>query len=382
MPDPIESPAELEPTPPETKRYERLKDAAGILSVVTSLLVLAAAAFYLGPAIDRAVRGLVGDNRWLRLIALGAVYAAALELVSLPIDFWSGFVLEHRFGLSKQSFAAWAVKRLKGYALGAPLGLLLLLGLYGFIWFSGSWWWVGATAGWLAVTLILGRILPVLILPLFYKVTRLDDPALLDRLRRLAAGTGLEVEGVYRLHLSAETVKANAALAGLGRSRRVLLGDTLLDQFGPEEIEVVFAHEVGHHVHRHLIQMIAFATAVTAAGFWVAGRVLESAAPALGYPDGADPSALPLLLLTLAAVALLVTPAQNALSRHFERQCDRYALRRTGNPAAFRSAFERLARLNKVDPDPNPLVVWLMHDHPPIRQRLALADEVAVSRAG
>src|SRR5205085_10611236 len=126
-----------------------------------------------------------------------------------------------------------------------------------------------------ALTLVLGRIVPILILPLFYKVTRLDDAALLERLRRLAEGTGLKVEGIYRLHLSAETRKANAALTGLGRTRRVLLGDTLLDRFTPEEIEVVFAHEVGHHVFRHLPKTIVFSVFFSCAGFWLVDRFLR-----------------------------------------------------------------------------------------------------------
>jgi STE24 endopeptidase len=221
---------------------------------------------------------------------------------------------------------------------------------------------------------------------LFYKFTRLDDPSLRDRLIRLAEGTGLKVEGVYRLQLSAETKKANAALAGLGRTRRVLLGDTLLDQFTPEEIEVVFAHEIGHHVRRHLPKMIVCSVVMAAVGFWLADLILRYAAERLNYPSGplaayADPAALPLLICVLSLFGLILSPAQNALSRFFERQCDWYALERTGLIDAYRSAFAKLARINKSDADPHPLVVWLFDDHPPIRQRLAMADDAAVRRA-
>jgi STE24 endopeptidase len=176
------------------------------------------------------------------------------------------------------------------------------------------------------------------------------------------------------LHLSQETRKANAALAGLGKSRRVLLGDTLLEQFTPEEIEVVFAHEIGHHVHRHLPKMIVINVLLALAGFWLVDWVLNAVAMPLGYAGLNDPAALPLLLLVLTLFGLVLSPAENALSRAFEVQCDRYALERTGNPKAYRSAFIKLARLNKSDPDPHPLTAWLFYDHPPIRQRLALAD--------
>lgn len=366
--------ADLEPTPPEVKQYQRQKLTAGIASLLLNLLVLGVLALLAGPRVSQALELWTGDSRWLRLIVLALVYAACLELLSLPLDFWSGYILEHRYQLSNQTWPRWLWRKVKGYLVGGPLGLLLLLGLYWLIWHSGPWWWVWAAAAWLGVTLLLGQLMPVLILPLFYKVTRLDDPALLERLRRMASGTGLNFEGIYRLHLSEETRKANAALAGLGRTRRVLLGDTLLDQFTPEEIEVVFAHEVGHHVHRHLPKLVIWSVLLAAAGFWVVDVVLRRSAGALGYASFDDPAALPLLLFVLTLFGLVLSPVQNALSRFFERQCDRYALERTRLPEAYRSAFTKLARVNKADPDPHPLVVWLFEDHPPIRQRLALAD--------
>jgi STE24 endopeptidase len=365
---------ELETTPAEVKRYQRQKLLARLATLILSMSFLAILALWLGPSLGTLTERLLGPNVWLRLIAVAFVTAAGTELLTLPLDFWSSFVLEHRYHLSNQTFAAWLRHQLKAYLVGGLIGLPLLLGLYALIWYAGSWWWLWAAVGWLFVTLLLGQLLPVLILPLFYKVTRLEDPALLGRLQRLTEGTGLSIEGIYRLHLSEETRKANAALAGLGRTRRVLLGDTLLDQFTPEEIEVVFAHEVGHHVHRHLPKMVIWSVALALAGFWLVDWVLRQAAAGVGYAGFDDPAALPLVLLVLSLFGLLLAPVQNALSRFFERQCDRYALQRTELRQAYRSAFIKLARINKSDPDPNPVVAWLFYDHPPIRQRLAMAD--------
>ncbi len=366
---------DLEPTPAEVKRYERQKLLASVGATVLNLACLAGAALVAGPEVDRLVTAWVGENDWLRLVALGFVYAAGFELLSLPFDFWSGFVLEHRYQLSNLTLSGWLWRRVKGYLVGGPLGLAMLLGLYALLWYGGSWWWLWAAACWLAVSLVLGQLLPVLVLPLFYKVTKLDDEPLGERLRRLAEGTGLNVEGVYRLGLSAETRKANAALTGLGRTRRVLLGDTLLQEFTAEEIEVVFAHEVGHHVHRHLPKLVAWSVLLAVFGLALADAALRVVSGPLGYASFRDPAALPLLLLVLALFGLAVTPLQNALSRYFERQCDRYALERTRTPGAYRSAFLKLARMNKADPDPHPLLVWLFDDHPPIRERLAMADD-------
>jgi STE24 endopeptidase len=376
MPENPDKLTELGETSPEVRRYERLKLTASIVLLVITLICLGLAALWLGPHLDAWLRGRVGDGRWLRLVVVGFVYAAGLEVLLLPLAYWSGFVLEHRYGLSNQTFTRWVWKQVKGWLVGGPIGLALLLGLYFLLWYSGAWWWVWAAIGWLAVSLLLGQLLPVVILPLFYKVTRLDDATLLERLRGLASGTGLKVEGIYRLHLSAETKKANAALAGLGRTRRVLLGDTLLDQFTPDEIEVVFAHEVGHHVHRHLPKLVGLSVVLAVGGLWLVDYVLHWAAEPLGYQGFADPAALPLLMLVLTLFGLILSPLQNALSRFFERQCDRYALERTRMPEAYKTAFVKLARLNKVDPDPHPLVVWFFEDHPPIKERLAMADTI------
>ena len=173
------------------------------------------------------------------------------------------------------------------------------------------------------------------------------------------------------MDMSRETVKANAMLAGLGRTRRVIMGDTLLDGFTPDEIEVIFAHEIGHHVHRHIPKLIAAGMAFMLAGFWACDFVLRAwMQHTIGVVDYAA-----VLLLTLTAFSLLLEPVQNVLSRRYERQCDRYAIRRTGLREAYLSAFRKLAVLNKDDPCPNPIAVFLFHSHPPIAERLAMAEE-------
>ncbi|MSQ93755.1 MAG: M48 family peptidase [Gemmataceae bacterium] len=367
-------PLELEPASPEVKRYQRQKITIIVVNTALSLGWMAVLGILLGRYLADAHPT---DASW-RLLISAAVLGVTLELLTLPLDFFSGYVLEHRYRLSNQTLTGWLWKRIKGYGVGGTLGLGLVFGLYGVLWITEEWWWLVATAGWLIVTLVLGRLLPVVILPIFYKVTRLEDATLLDRLRKLTEGTTLNIEGVYELHLSKETKKANAALAGLGKTRRVLLGDTLLAQFTPEEIEVVFAHEVGHHVHRHLPKSVVLNVVLSLAGFWLVHQVLTACATPLGYTGIDDPAALPLVLLVIAVFGLTLSPLMNALSRFYERQCDRYALDRTHNKEAYRSAFIKLARINKSDPDPHPLVALLFYDHPPIRERLAMADAVYV----
>ncbi len=210
----------LESASPEVKRYQRLKIGAMLAGTLLSLLWMAVVALAVGPAIGQWLTGLVGDQRWPLLLGMAVFLGVTFELFNLPLDFWSGYLVEHRYQLSNQTVAAWLWRRVKGYLVGGVLGMAMLAGLYALLWTSGSLWWVWATVGWLVVSLVLGKLLPVVILPLFYRVSRLEDAALLQRLRDLTHGTTLTVEGVYRLELSKDTKKANAALAGLGNTRR------------------------------------------------------------------------------------------------------------------------------------------------------------------
>jgi STE24 endopeptidase len=360
----------------EARRYERIHLRLTLTDMAVDAIYLAVMAFFFAGPIDGWLAGfqsLAGPQSMMRLLALYTVVFALHVLVSLPLSFYGGYVVEHQFGLSNQSVRRWARNWMLTNALGLTLGGALFAGLYWIMWNMGTAWWLIAAAAFFLVSVLLGQLAPVLFLPMFYKVERIDKEDLLARLRRLAEGTGLAIEGVYRLGLSADTKKANAMLAGLGRTRRVLMGDTLLDEFTPDEIEVIFAHEIGHHVHRHIPKLIALGAVLSALGFWVVDRVL------IGWTDISTAKeapiwSLPLVMLALMVFQLVLAPLQNAISRHFERQCDRYALARTQDKPSYRTAFTKLAKLNKADPEPHPLEVFLLHSHPPIAERLALAE--------
>ena len=228
---------------------------------------------------------------------------------------------------------------------------------------------------WFIVTVVLGRIFPQVILPLFYRKVPIEEKELLERFRSLARGTGLDLRGIFRVEISRSTRKANAALAGWGSTRQVLLADTLLDSFRPEEIEVVLAHELGHHVAGHTWKLLVFGAAAAALGFWVGSEVLSRAAETLGFSSPSSISAFPLLALVLTLLGLVMLPLQNTLSRHFERSSDRYALKLTRNPEAFENFFVKLARLNLAETQPNRIIEFLFHTHPSIARRLQLAEQ-------
>jgi STE24 endopeptidase len=316
----------------EAKRYGRLELICTLVDKAVDLAYLSVAAFLLAKPLDRWLQ----DFAWLkprhydslRLVALFAAVTLLHIAVSFPFSFYAGYRLEHKFKLSTLTFGGWLWRYLKRNLLGLAFGLVMMLGLYWLIWTTGSWWWLTAAGAFFLVSVILGQLAPVLILPLFYKIEKLDAPELTDRIAKLAEGTGLSIEGVYRMDLSAETVKANAMLAGLGRTRRVLMGDTLLTGFTPEEIEVIFAHEIGHHVLRHIRKMILAGILYSAAGFFVCNAILRLAvAKEAGSTDiysHLPVWTLPLLMFAFAIFAQLLEPLQNAVSRRYERQSDRY----------------------------------------------------------
>lgn len=366
----------------EAKHYGRLNLRVTLIDMAVDVVLLAVIALVVARPIDQWLQRspLLAGNWSLRLLTLAAIVFAIHFAVSFPLSYYSGYRLERRFKLSKLTFAGWLWRYAKQAMLTVGFSLALFLGLFWIIWTTGPYWWLVAAGAFFVVSVLLGQLIPVLILPLFYRVERLDNPELTGRLARLAEGTGLTIEGVYRLALSEETVKGNAMLAGLGRTRRVLIGDTLLEGYSPEEIEVIFAHEIGHQVYGHIRKLIVIGFLYSAVGFWFCDWLLRAW---VGHIEGVvDYShlpvyALPLVLLILRVFSIVVEPLQNAIARHFERESDRYALTRTGLTEAYLSAFRKLARLNKSDPDPPWLEVFWFHSHPPIRERLRLAETVS-----
>jgi len=360
----------------EAKRYGRRELWCHLIDKAIDIAYLSLVAFLFARPLDAWLADPVPD-RTLRLAVFFLIVIGGHVLVSFPLSLYSGFLLEHQFELSNLTFRRWLWRYTKSNLLVVCFGLLLVVGVYWLIWLTESWWWLVAAGAFFVVSIVLGQIVPTVILPLFYKSEKISAPELSERLGRLAEGTGLTIEGVYRMDMSEETVKANAMLAGVGRSRRVLLGDSILGRFTPEEIEVVFAHEIGHHVHRHIYQMLLLGAVLSAAVFWVCDWVIRAAVsePGVAFDYDSTPIwSLAFLMLTVTLVSNLLEPLQNLVSRHFERQCDRYALERTGDHESYRTAFRKLSKLNKDDPDPHPVEVFLFHSHPPISDRLAMAD--------
>lgn len=310
---------------------------------------------------------------WLSVPLFAAGFGLPYIVLTAPLTYYSGFVLPHRYGQSNQTFQAWLWDQLKGLLIAGVLGLIILEVIYALLGAFPQTWWLWTALVMLVFTVLLSNLAPVLIFPLFYKYKALDDEDLVNRLTHLATQAGARVQGVYVFDMSSKTVAANAALMGLGNTRRIVLGDTLVEKFTAPEIETVLAHELGHHVHRDLPLGILVQSLLTLIGFWLADAVMRWGVAALGYTGLTDPATLPLLMVAMSVFGLVTMPLSNAWSRWREVKADEYALKMTGKPRAFISAMTRLANQNLADAEPPAWVEFLLHSHPSISKRVALA---------
>jgi STE24 endopeptidase len=312
---------------------------------------------------------------WLLIALYIAIFGGAYFVINLPLGYYSGFILPHRFDQSNQSLKDWVVDQLKGLAIGAPLGLLMLELLYLALRLTGNAWWLWVAGGLLLFNVLISNLAPVLIMPLFNKYVPLGEEhkELEERLLNLAKRANTKVKGVFKFDMSKRTKSANAALTGLGSTRRIILGDTLINEFTLDEIETVLAHELGHQVHKDIPFLIAFGTLSTTLSLFIASLALDSAVSFFSFTSTADIAAFPALMLILSAYGLLTSPLDNAISRWRENMADDYALSSTQKGEAFASAFTRLANQNLGEIDPEKWVVFMFHSHPPLGERIEKA---------
>jgi len=365
----------------KASRYHRLKRWVSFASLGWSVLLLGG---LLATGLNASLRNLAdaaavraGLDSWrASATVFGYVVLLSLlhELGGLSFGFYGGYYLERRYDLSNDTVGGWLADQAKSFLIAVILGGGAVSVIYGFIRWSPDRWWL--TAGAVFALLIVGltNLAPVLFLPLFYSIKPMDRDALRVRLLVLASRAGARVLGVYEWGLGEKTKKANAALTGLGSTRRILVSDTMLAGYSDDEIEVVLAHELAHHVHGDIWKGVVFESALMLVGFYLASRVLLALAAPFGLRGVTDVAGLPLLLLAAGTVSLVMVPVAHAMSRAFERRADRFALELTRNPGAFISAMRRLGAQNLAEESPSQLVQWLFYSHPPLRERIAAAQ--------
>jgi len=366
----------------EARVYNRLKRRISYaemglgLAFLIVLLVTGLTFFFRDIAV-----GLAPHPFWHVLIYF-LILAGIFELITLPLTIYSGFVVERRFDLLRQSGAAWVWDYVKGILLSLVLGGLAVELLYLLMRLAGNWWWLPAGVAFALCFVLLAQLTPVLILPLFFKFKPLADEDLSARLTALCERTGARVRGIYEWGLSSKTRRVNAALVGWGPTRRVILSDNLVKDFASLEVEVILAHELGHQRLRHMPQLLMVQIALTFIAFALADLIFRALGSTLGLKVLDDVAGLPLLVLVFALVGLLALPLVNLLSRRLEQAADRFALKSTGLSDHFISAMERLSSLNLSESDPHPVIEFLFLSHPSPARRIQAARDFLSDEQG
>ncbi len=356
------------------KKYEKIKLTVGIVEGVVSLVILV---LFLALGYSKKLEIYAfsfTSNPYLALVIFGAVIGIFSSLLFFPVDYVFGYRLEHKFELSNLTFGGWIKEKIKaalvGGVIGAPIAFL-------FYWLISSyelWWLYLACIVW-GYTVLLAQIAPVLIFPLFYKFSRIENEDLTGKLMALCEKAGFKVSGIYKFNMSKTTKKANAAFTGMGKTKRIILGDTLLETFTDDEIETVFAHELGHYKKGHIKKNILFSLAATFAGLFIMSKIYLWLLSMFCFVNPWEIGALPLLALIAAVFSFFTSPIGAGLSRKFEFEADRFALDTTKDIASYRSAMLKLSDQNLSNEEPNKLVEFWSYSHPSIKRRIEAAGK-------
>jgi len=363
---------------PEVRRYNRIQRWLSLTDAVIgfALLVVLLVTGWTGKLRDWSYLG-ANQHYFLAVFLYVLMFSVIAKILNAPFDV-IGFRLEHQYHLSNQKLRSWLWDECKGWLVSLVLGTIMVELIYGIIRVAPQRWWIIAWAVFIGLFLLMAQLAPVVLMPIFYKFEPLANDSLRERLTKLGERAGTRVRGVYEWKLSEKSNKANAALTGLGATRRIILSDTLLQHYSDDEIEAILAHELGHHVHKHILKSIFTQVAITFFAFWLINVVLRFVIAKDWFPVLSsrlyDFANLPLIVLVATILGFVLMPALNAISRHHERQADRYAWENTPAIEPFITSMQKLADQNLAERQPNKVIEALFHSHPSIGKRIAAAE--------
>lgn len=358
------------------KQYHQIKNFLFVVNLIISILILIIF-IVLGLSIFlRAYLRMYLSNSLILNGAFFATFYFILTFLSFPLDLFESFILEHKFKLSKQNLLSWFKDYLKKTLISFIIAGIIVEFVYIFIGNFYHSWWIFAAFLWLLITVLFTKVFPLIILPLFFKSHSLTDITLKERLGNLAEKFNFKLADILVLELSKKTIKANAMVTGIGRTKKIYLSDTLLSDFTVNEIEVVVAHELTHNKNNDIYKHILASFAISIFAFYVCDLFLNISLGYFGYISKDDIANLPLLALLILVVSFVVLPFQNGFSRYMERCADTGSIKSTGKPQEFISMISRLGRKNLADFSPSKIVELFLYDHPPIAKRISLAKQL------
>lgn len=309
------------------------------------------------------------DNQYLLLILFIITIGIVSSIVNFPLKYYTEFYLEHKYELSNQTILKWLLEDAKGLLVGSVIGFPILLLFYWVMITFGDLWWLVFSIAMFFISVVLAQILPVIILPIFYKVTPIENKEIKNRILRLAEDVKMKVENVFQFNMSKNTKKANAAFTGLGKTKRIILGDTLIDNYSEDEIETVLAHEFGHYKHKHIVKNLFIGTLSSFLTFFLIATFYQFSLSWFQFSEITEIAALPILSVWAMLIGLITTPIGNIISRKFEYQADEYAVKVTGKSDAFINTLDKLNDQNLGDKEPHPFVEWFFYSHPSVKKR-------------
>ncbi len=357
----------------KARKYSSLKYGLSIFD--TAYLVVLLFLFQglgISGILARIISGLAAKE-YQALPAYLLAVSLAYYLLDFPLNFYQSFVLEHNFGLSRQNTGDWFKDQLKAGLIVYIISLVLFGAFYYILRQYPANWWLIVSLAWIFFNLVMARLFPIIIIPLFFKSKPLSDQRLRQRIMDLAGRMKVKILDVFEIDFSKKTSKANAAFVGWGRTRRVLLADTLKDKYSHDEVEVILAHEFAHYRLKHLFKLILINSLVTMITFYLIFKSSSFFLSFFGLSSLGDIAAFPLLLLYFVAVGVIIRPIENYISRRLERNADSLALKVTGLKEAFISMMEKLALQNLADPNPSAIIKIFFFDHPPVKERIQAA---------
>jgi len=368
-------------TPKKSGRYSAIKTRFLVADLVLTVVSLAVFYVFLSRPVSRIAFS-VSANYYLACLVYSVVFLFFMYFAGFSLHFANSFFVERRFGLTDRTFFSWLEDEVKSLVLTFVLWIACIQVFYLVLRNFPDTWWVITAVIWIFFSIVLARFLPVLLIPVFFKYLPIEDQALKGRIMEMADKAGIRLIDVCQIDFSRKTKKANAALVGLGKTRKVILADTLMKEFTPEEVETVVAHEFGHFKHKHVWQLLAFSAGLTLAGLYILSLAAEKVVALTGASGISDLYLLPVLMLLMGIFGMMVLPVQNLVSRILERQADKFALDFAGSADTFVSVMMKLASMNLAEMDPSRLKKVFLYDHPPIGERIRMAQKTGDTSGG
>ncbi|MEJ5306050.1 MAG: M48 family metallopeptidase [Ignavibacteria bacterium] len=360
----------------KSKVYNKIKITIEIISLILNLLLIIVLIFTpLSKFLETKIYEYT-SNDYIAFILFSLSIGILNSIYSIPLSFYSGYIIEHKFKLSNQRFWDWVIEKLKSTAVSFLISLPLIL-LFYYLLKNYELWWLFIAIAVFFFSILLARIAPTLIFPIFYKFNPLNDENLKNKLTELCKKFGINFEGIYTFNLSKTTKKANAGFTGIFKSKRIILSDTLIENFTDNEILTVFAHELGHYKKRHIIKNVLIGFIVTTITFYLVNQLYISLIFGLGFKSVDQISALPILFLIMSIFSLIMMPVTNSISRKFEYEADEFAVKSTGDKNSFISSLQKLSRINLADENPNPIIEFIFYSHPSIQKRIERIKQIS-----